>query len=187
MGPRFSFLTKCSPTKMCHSERRIFENQQSVLSSVPWISLLISSEVQWEDGMHRWSGHLCLNKAVPHFQNTALKIAVSTKHSSLFVHLSVTSVGCTLLPAFVCLGLLSCNHLSTCMVCLSHLYDTCLLVHPVRCSLLFPSVGMLLFPVFKELRDNWALHSLCIRLSLGSAFLRVMCDFKKIKRLELVT
>lgn len=97
------------------------------------------------------------------------------------------SVGCTLLPAFVCLGLLNCNHLSTCMVCLSHLYDTRLLVHPVRCSLLFPSVGMLLFPVFKELRDNWALHSLCIRLSLGSAFLRLMCDFKKIKRLELVT
>lgn len=174
---------KCSPTKMCRSERRMCENQQSVLSSVPWISLLISSEVQWEDSMHRWRGHLCLNKAVPHFQNTALKNAISTKHSSLFVHLSVTSVGRTLLSAFVCLGLLSCNHLSTCMVCLSRLclYDTFLPVHLVRCSLFFPSVGMLFFPVFKELGDKWTLHSLCIRLSLGSAFLKLMCDLKKIK------
>lgn len=180
MGSRFSFLMKCSPTKVGHSERRMCENQQSVLSSDPWISLLVSSEVQWEDGLHRWRGHLCLNKAVPHFQNTV------KEHSSVFVHLSVTSVGCTLLSAFMCLGLLSRN-LSTCMVCLSRLClcDTFLLVHRVRCSLLFLSVGMLFFPVFKELGDNWTLHSLCIRLSLGSAFLKLMCDLKK--KLELVT
>lgn len=148
---------KCSPTKVCHSERRMCENQQSVLSSVPWTSLLISSEVQWQDGMHRWRGHLCLNKAVPHFENTTLKNVISIKHSSLFVHLSVTSVRCSLLSAFVCLGLLSCNHLSTCMGCLSCL---CLWHMPAGASNKMFSSPLWECRSSQSLR-SWAIIGLC--------------------------
>lgn len=49
----------------------------------------------------------------------------------------------------------------------------------IESDVLFPSVGMPFCPVFKELGDNWTSLSLCIRLSLGSAFLRLMCDLKK--------
>lgn len=80
----------------------------------------------------------------------------------------------------LCLALHSWNHLSTRTVCLSHgcIHTTWSCWYTGEGGLCLPCTNAL-FLLFKELGEHWVLHSLGIRLSLCSGFLRLMCDFKK--------